>query len=57
MHTHAVQIWDTRGCRARGRDCGVSLEWVTHTHAVQYGMPWVTGGMMYSVGRGCNGVS
>ena len=23
-----------------------------HTRAVQYGMPWVTGGMMYSIGRG-----
>ena len=30
---------------------------MTHTHAVQYGMPWVTGGIMYSTGRGCNGVS
>ena len=29
----------------------------THTRAVQYGMPWVTGGIMYSTGRGCNGVS
>ena len=28
----------------RGRDCGVSLEQVTHTRMVQYGMPWVTGG-------------
>ena len=43
--------------RARGRDCGVSLEQVTHTCEVQYGMPWVNGGIMYSIGRGCNGVS
>ena len=43
--------------RARGRDCGVSLERVTHTHVVQYGMLWVTGGLMYSIGRGCNGIS
>ena len=28
-----------------------------HTRVVQYGMPWVTGGIMYSIGRGCNGVS
>ena len=28
-----------------------------HTHAVQYGMQWVTGGIMYSIDRGCNGVS
>ena len=28
-----------------------------HTHAVQYGIPWVTGGKVYSIGRGCNGVS
>ena len=56
-HTCMVQIWDTRGHRARGRDCGVSLEWVTHTRRVQYVMPWVTGGMMYSIGRGCNGIS
>ena len=41
----------------RGRDCGVSLERVTHTRAVQYGTPWVTGGIIYSTGRGCNGVS
>ena len=39
------------------RDCGVSLERVTHTRAVQYGIPWVTGGKVYSIGRGCNGVS
>ena len=41
----------------RGRDGGVSLERVTYTHTVQYGMPWVNGGIMYSIGRGCNGVS
>ena len=28
-----------------------------HTHAVQYGIPGVTGGKVYSIGRGCNGVS
>ena len=33
--------WDNR---ARGRDCIVSLERVTHTPMVQYGMPWVTRG-------------
>ena len=43
--------------RARGRDCGVSLEWVMYTRVVQYGMPCVTGGITYSIGRGCNGVS
>ena len=28
------------------------IKWaLTHTHEVQYGMPWVTGGIMYSIGR------
>ena len=30
---------------------------VTYTRTVQYGMPWVNGGIMYSIGGGCNGVS
>ena len=30
---------------------------VTYTRTVQYGMPWVNRGIMYSIGRGCNGVS
>ena len=70
----------------RGRDGGISLEWVTHTHVVQIwdtmghrvkgkglwcligagdtyscGPIWDAvgnwGGMMYSAGRGCNGIS
>ena len=28
-----------------------------YIHTVQYGMPWVNGGIMYSIDRGCNGVS
>ena len=36
-----------------GRDRGISLERVTHTRAVQYGMPWVTRGDLPHLGDVC----